>query len=48
MVAPAMECEFVVNGVEEESERQLTVIRTGWESVVFEIEDEPEESLFPP
>ncbi len=43
-----MDCEFVVNGIEEESEPQSTLIRTGWESVIFEIEDEPEESLFPP
>jgi len=38
-----MECEFVVNGIEEEPERRSAIVRTGWESVVFEVEDLPDD-----
>jgi len=41
-----MECEFIVNGSDDEPERRSSVVPTGWESIVFEVEDDPEAGYF--
>jgi len=37
-----MECEFIVNGPDDEPDRRSDFTPTGWESVVFQVEDDPE------
>lgn len=41
-----MDCDFIVIAAEDEPERRSSIVRTGWESVVFELDDEPDESYF--
>jgi len=36
-----MECDFIVNGMDDEPDRRSSVVPTGWESVVFVVEDDP-------
>jgi hypothetical protein len=41
-----MECDFIITGIDDEPDRTSGVVPTGWESVVFEVEDVPDDAYF--